>query len=75
MLLTLMFPFDVEALSSMKLPDVDSPALGVLAPGVFGYKDMHLDRLYPFDRAKAKAKTDETKAEGQANVDKAAAGK
>src|SRR6185295_2195514 len=25
------------------------------APGVFGYKDMHLDRLYPFDRAKAKA--------------------
>src|SRR5216110_3121391 len=31
------------------------PALGVLAPGVFGYKDMQLDRLYPFDRAKAKA--------------------
>ena len=31
------------------------PALGVLAPGVFGFKDMHLDRLYPFDRAKAKA--------------------
>jgi len=31
------------------------PALGVLAPGVFGFKDMQLDRLYPFDRAKAKA--------------------
>ncbi|HEY7435764.1 MAG TPA: ABC transporter substrate-binding protein, partial [Methylomirabilota bacterium] len=31
------------------------PAMGVLAPGVFGYKDMQLDRLYPFDRAKAKA--------------------
>ncbi|PYM24041.1 MAG: hypothetical protein DMD80_24670 [Candidatus Rokuibacteriota bacterium] len=31
------------------------PARGVLAPGVFGYKDMQLDRLYPFDRAKAKA--------------------
>jgi peptide/nickel transport system substrate-binding protein len=31
------------------------PARGVLAPGVFGYKDMQLDKLYPFDRAKAKA--------------------
>ncbi len=31
------------------------PALGVLAPGVFGYKDMQLERLYPFDRARAKA--------------------
>jgi peptide/nickel transport system substrate-binding protein len=31
------------------------PARGVLAPGVFGYKDMQLDRLYPFDRAQAKA--------------------
>jgi len=31
------------------------PALGVLAPGVFGFKDMQLDRLYPYDRAKAKA--------------------
>jgi len=31
------------------------PALGVLAPGVFGYKDMQLDKLYPFDRVKAKA--------------------
>ena len=32
-----------------------APARGVLAPGVFGYKDMELDRLYPFDKAKAKA--------------------
>src|SRR5919198_4713050 len=31
------------------------PALGVLAPGVFGFKDMQLDKVYPFDRAKAKA--------------------
>jgi len=31
------------------------PARGVLAPSVFGFKDMQLDRLYPFDRAKAKA--------------------
>ena len=29
------------------------PAKGVLAPGVFGFKDMQLDRLYPFDKAKA----------------------
>jgi len=31
------------------------PARGVLAPSVFGFKDMGLDRQYPFDRAKAKA--------------------
>src|SRR4029453_19235197 len=31
------------------------PARGVLAPSVFGFKDMQLDRLYPFGRAKAKA--------------------
>jgi len=31
------------------------PALGVLAPGVFGYKDMQLDKAYPFDRARAQA--------------------
>lgn len=30
-------------------------ARGVLAPGVFGFKDMQLDRRYPFDRARAKA--------------------
>jgi peptide/nickel transport system substrate-binding protein len=30
-------------------------ARGVLAPGVFGFKDMHLDQAYPFDRARAKA--------------------
>jgi peptide/nickel transport system substrate-binding protein len=27
----------------------------VISPGVFGYKDMQFDQLYPFDRAKAKA--------------------
>jgi peptide/nickel transport system substrate-binding protein len=31
------------------------PARGVLAPGVFGYKDMQLDKLYPFDKARARA--------------------
>src|SRR5260370_1491080 len=30
-------------------------ARGVLAPSVFGFKDMQLARLYPLDRAKAKA--------------------
>lgn len=30
-------------------------ARGVLAPGVFGFKDMQLDRLYPFDRDRARA--------------------
>jgi peptide/nickel transport system substrate-binding protein len=30
-------------------------ARGVLAPSVFGFKDMQLDQLYPFDRARAKA--------------------
>ena len=32
-----------------------APARGVLAPGVFGFKDMALDQLYPFDKAKARA--------------------
>jgi peptide/nickel transport system substrate-binding protein len=32
-----------------------APARGVLAPGVFGFKDMGLDNLYPFDKAKARA--------------------
>jgi peptide/nickel transport system substrate-binding protein len=31
------------------------PARSVISPGVFGFKDMQLDQLYPFDRAKAKA--------------------
>ncbi|MCI0548429.1 MAG: ABC transporter substrate-binding protein [Candidatus Rokubacteria bacterium] len=31
------------------------PARGVLAPSVFGFKDMGLDALYPFDRARARA--------------------
>src|SRR5437867_5824564 len=30
------------------------PARGVLAPGVFGYKDMQPDQLYPFDRPNPK---------------------
>jgi peptide/nickel transport system substrate-binding protein len=31
------------------------PAKSYLSPGVFGYKDMQFDQLFPFDRAKAKA--------------------
>jgi peptide/nickel transport system substrate-binding protein len=31
------------------------PARGIMAPTVFGAKDLQLDRLYPFDRARAKA--------------------
>jgi peptide/nickel transport system substrate-binding protein len=31
------------------------PTRGVLAPSVFGFKDMQLDQLYPFDRARARA--------------------
>jgi len=30
-------------------------ARGYLAPTVFGFKDMQLDKLYPYDKAKAKA--------------------
>jgi peptide/nickel transport system substrate-binding protein len=30
-------------------------ARGVLAPSVFGFKDMRVDQVYPFDRARAKA--------------------
>jgi peptide/nickel transport system substrate-binding protein len=31
------------------------PARSVISPGVFGFKDMQFDQLFPFDRAKAKA--------------------
>jgi len=31
------------------------PVRSVISPGVFGFKDMNLDQIYPFDRAKAKA--------------------
>jgi ABC-type transport system substrate-binding protein len=31
------------------------PAKGIMAPGVFGFKDMKLEQLYPFDKARAKA--------------------
>jgi peptide/nickel transport system substrate-binding protein len=31
------------------------PARGYLAPSVFGFKDMRLDQLYPYDKAKARA--------------------
>jgi peptide/nickel transport system substrate-binding protein len=31
------------------------PVRSVISPGVFGFKDMNLDQLYPFDRNRAKA--------------------
>jgi ABC-type transport system substrate-binding protein len=31
------------------------PSDGILAPGVFGYKDMNLDTLYPYDPTRARA--------------------
>src|SRR6266480_7585178 len=30
------------------------PAKGIMAPGVFGFKDMKLEQLYPFDKVRAK---------------------
>jgi peptide/nickel transport system substrate-binding protein len=31
------------------------PVRSVIAPGVFGFKDMEIERLYPFDRTRARA--------------------
>src|SRR4029450_1991841 len=38
------------------------PARGVLAPGVFGYKDMQLDKAYPSDRAQRQRRAREARA-------------
>src|SRR5215471_2163229 len=51
----LLYSVDRKAILDNILEGSAVPARGVLAPSVFGFKDMQLDRLYPFDRAKAKA--------------------
>src|SRR5437868_9407127 len=51
----MLYAVDRKAILDNIMEGSAGPARGVLAPGVFGYKDMQLDRLYPFDRAKAKA--------------------
>src|SRR5215468_10329346 len=51
----LLYAVDRKAILDNIMEGSAVPARGVLAPGVFGFKDMGLDRLYPFDRAKAKA--------------------
>ena len=51
----LLFAVDRKAILDNILEGSAVAARGVLAPSVFGFKDMQLDRLYPFDRAKAKA--------------------
>jgi ABC-type transport system substrate-binding protein len=51
----LLFAVDRKAILDNILEGSAVAARGVLAPSVFGFRDMQLDRLYPFDRAKAKA--------------------
>src|SRR5690349_3361338 len=51
----LLYAVDRKAILDNIMEGSAVPARGVLAPGVFGFKDMGLDRLYPFDRARAKA--------------------
>jgi peptide/nickel transport system substrate-binding protein len=51
----LLHAVDRQAILDNIMEGSAGPARGVLAPGVFGYKDMQLERVYPFDRAKARA--------------------
>src|SRR5882724_9125039 len=51
----LLHAVDLKAILANILEGAALPARGVLAPGVFGFKDMRLDQLYPFDRGRAKA--------------------
>src|SRR4030095_4309538 len=51
----LLYAVDRKAILENILEGSAVGARGVLAASVFGFKDMQLDRLYPFDRAKAKA--------------------
>jgi peptide/nickel transport system substrate-binding protein len=46
---------DRKAILDNILEGAALPAQGVMAPAVFGAKDMQLDRLYPFDRTRARA--------------------
>jgi peptide/nickel transport system substrate-binding protein len=51
----LLFAVDRKAILENIMEGSAVPARGVLAPGVFGFKDLQLDQVYPFDRNKAKA--------------------
>jgi peptide/nickel transport system substrate-binding protein len=51
----LLYAVDRKAILDNIMEGSAVPARGVLAPGVFGFKDMQLDQVYPFDRGKAKA--------------------
>jgi peptide/nickel transport system substrate-binding protein len=46
---------DRKAILDNILEGAAVPARGLMAPGVFGAKDLHLDQLYPYDRARARA--------------------
>ncbi len=51
----LLYAVDRKAILENIMEGSAVPARGVLAPGVFGFKDLGLDQVYPFDRTKAKA--------------------
>ena len=51
----MLYAVDRKAILENIMEGSAAPARGVLAPGVFGFKDMELDRLYPYDKAKARA--------------------
>ena len=46
---------DRKAILDNILEGAAVPARGIMSPGVFGAKDLQFDRLYPFDRGRAKA--------------------
>ena len=46
---------DTKAILANIMEGAALPAKGVMAPGVFGFKDMKLEQLYPFDKNRAKA--------------------
>jgi peptide/nickel transport system substrate-binding protein len=51
----LLYAVDRKAILDNIMEGSAVAARGVLAPGVFGFKDLQLDQLYPFDRSRAKA--------------------
>jgi peptide/nickel transport system substrate-binding protein len=51
----LLYAVDRKAILDNIMEGAAVAARGVLAPSVFGFKDMQLDQVYPFDRARAKA--------------------
>jgi peptide/nickel transport system substrate-binding protein len=51
----LLHSVDRKAIQENIVEGLGIVARSYLSPGVFGYKDMQLDQLYPFDRNKAKA--------------------